>query len=273
MRSVARHLDLSPTAARYRCHAALASGWLVNLADGNGKYDLAPATDAADDLPMPSGLPAPLDLAKAMARARGAQGISVETGRIPSLLDPPVSSSALAHAPANPWETWPGACATACASKSAHSAAPTPSSMPFPEPEAGEARDALVRTSVVRTVAHTQTHAGQGLAEACAKALYDPGPPREGPPQDGRLGLGEDSPAQDAAQRPPVPDTSCRPCGGRRFWLPTSWTRWICVGCHPPAVPSLVAEWYEVPARPERGSFVAAPIEPDGTPDDVDTPF
>jgi hypothetical protein len=99
MRSVARHLDLSPTAARYRCHAALASGWLVNLADGNGKYDLAPATDAADDLPMPSGLPAPLDLAKAMARARGAQGISVETGRIPSLLDPPVSSSALAHAP------------------------------------------------------------------------------------------------------------------------------------------------------------------------------
>jgi hypothetical protein len=64
--AVGKALRLSYNAARYRCHAALQSGWIVNLAEVDGRYDLAPAEETG---PPPSGMPSVQALAEAVAKA------------------------------------------------------------------------------------------------------------------------------------------------------------------------------------------------------------
>jgi hypothetical protein len=58
---------------------------------------------------------------------------------------------------------------------------------------------------------------------------------------------GQASRSLEEVPRPAKPTAYCHACGGRRFWLPTSRSRWICDICHPPMAPSLVLEWYAVP--------------------------
>ena len=102
--AVGKALRLSYNAARYRCHAALTSGWIVNLAEIDGRYDLAPAEDTG---PQPSGMPTPQALADAIARAHpeGPTAQDLLLGVTP--LIPPGSYGDVVTPPANPWEIWP----------------------------------------------------------------------------------------------------------------------------------------------------------------------
>jgi hypothetical protein len=60
--------------------------------------------------------------------------------------------------------------------------------------------------------------------------------------------IGQASRSFEEPPRPAKPTAPCRACHARRFWLPTSRSRWICDTCHPPMALSLVLERCEVPA-------------------------
>lgn len=45
----------------------------------------------------------------------------------------------------------------------------------------------------------------------------------------------------------PPPEEGCRLCGGRRYWRHRYAGHWVCVRCHPPWSPEVVAEEREAP--------------------------
>jgi hypothetical protein len=107
--AVGKALDVSYSTARYRCHAALHAGWLVNLARVEGRYDLAPADETG---PRPSGMPTVEALAHAIAtsHAHGPTAEQLLEGVRPLIL--PVSIGDVVTPRGKPWEVWPSAVAS-----------------------------------------------------------------------------------------------------------------------------------------------------------------
>jgi hypothetical protein len=107
--AVAASLHLSHTAARWRVQSALQTGWLINRAKVEHRYDLAAADETGD---APSAMPTPDALAEKIACQ--SKGTVTKDGLLDDVqrLYPTVSTSDVAMPPANRWETWPSAVAT-----------------------------------------------------------------------------------------------------------------------------------------------------------------